>query len=288
MDSTIKEDINKDGTTQDGTNKDSTHKDGTNKDMTHKDSTNKELLETLEEKYFPPVFMVHSKWSIQAIDKFLAPYGDVGYLRVVRDKDGNETSRTLAIISIETYNTLQGKGYGCRNNKGIVITPFRLTTHDLPPEDKDPAMSLFVPVPPKYRVTESVIMDNLNKRLEHLSNWNIIPANCWNISAPLKSREEGEIRNGCFISFKIPFYALKAIALVKILLSDSCWSGPEKYRIRCYWGRNRNIKQKNNSLGNAPDSKFTLVKRHKERKPKDLYKPKEIPSLPDQPQLQDD
>lgn len=200
-----------------------------------------------------PVYMIHSNSSLGQLDKFLGKYGDVGFLRIVYDTNGKETDRTIAILRPEVYESLSTLGYDKRYINGMKITPYRLNASHFPGEGH--TKNLFVPVPKTLNLNAGQVMQIVTDKLSHLTDWGIIPQptklqsdvghvpiNNWNIAIPVESRELGNIRNGCFISFN-DNVTLEQIALARIIMNDTYWNqtGQETDRqiFRCTWARDR-------------------------------------------------
>ena len=183
-----------------------------------------------------PIYLIYSRWSLQQIENFLTQYGPVGYLRIILDKAGVETDRTIAIISSDTFELLKKNGYDEHQyGKDFMITPFVL--RKLASEAKH---SLFVPVPKEIASFDSNVIDEINGRMVHFSEWGIITSDAWQVTAPLLSRETGGIRNGCFITFKKTL-PLETVSLIRLLLTDTYWrftpQGSDPIRFNCYWTR---------------------------------------------------
>lgn len=185
-----------------------------------------------------PVYLIYSPWSLNRIDSFLSKYGDVGFLRIIYDRDGNETNRTIAIISDEAYVELCKDGFNRQRDTELIITPFILKDNNFP--YKGYTTSLFVPVPSDLRSDDTFVVNTVNDKIQHLSSWGIIDDDSWTVSAPLKSREKGAIRGSCFVSFKkeVP---LQRRAMIRLLLTDTYWNESEKAQtiFNCFWSRAR-------------------------------------------------
>ena len=198
---------------------------------------------SLEEGSVFPVFLIHSKWSLNKLDTFLSNYGEVGFLRIVYDRDGNETDRNIAILPESAYEDLCTDGFDKRQyGKGLVISRYSLRENNFPGEER--TSTLFVPVPKNLSADDDTVISVINDKLKHLSEWNIIPEDSWSVNAPLKSREKGGVRGGCFVSFKrdVP---LSSRAMVRVLLTDTYWpesddsSEEERPVFHCFWSRVR-------------------------------------------------
>jgi hypothetical protein len=182
------------------------------------------------------VYLIKSKWTLLRIDEFLSKFeGEVGFLRIVLDKLGNETDRTIALLSSKLYNNLCDDGLNkLRDDTGFQVSKFILKQSSLPCEYK--TKNLFIPVPLNY--TENTIIKIISEKLKHLADWNIISMNSWNIHIPIKSREFGKIKGCCFISFDDSI-AIENIAMVRILLTDTFWqSNKNRHKndiLRCFW-----------------------------------------------------
>jgi len=182
------------------------------------------------------VCLIKSKWTLLRIDEFLNKYkGEVGYLRIVLDKFGNETDRTIALLSTELYNNLCEDGLSKYNEEvGFQVSKFILKQKSLPNEYK--TRNLFILVPLNY--SENFVIKCSTDKLKHLANWDIIPMNSWYIKIPIKSRELGKIKGCCFISFdsNVP---IENISMTRILLTDTYWqlqnNKSKSDILRCFW-----------------------------------------------------
>jgi hypothetical protein len=203
-----------------------------------------------------PVFMLHSSWSLSRLDEFLASYGDdVGSLRVVFNNKGEETPRTIALFSEHLYEALCRDGFDHHQyGRNLTVSEFVLKDNNYPGEGR--TKTLFVPVPNVLSEDENVVVAAVSDKLKHLAEWNIVPAGSWSINVPIKSREKGGVRSGCFISFKRDV-SLDEIAMTRVLLTDTYWpestdgSYVERPAFRCFWARDRKQHEENTVV---PDS----------------------------------
>lgn len=196
-------------------------------------------LESLTNDF--PVFMIRSKQSLEALDQALSVYGDVGYLRVVYDGEGNETDRSIAVFSFDMFEALCADGYDTYSRThDMVVSQFALLKNHLPGPGR--LNSLFISVPKNEAFTEAFVRSAIVSKLQHLSTWNIIPSNSWKITIPLKSREHGGVRGGCFVSFSAEVSAY-AVAMLRLLLTDTYWpehaEGTDREVFKCFWTRDR-------------------------------------------------
>ena len=193
-----------------------------------------------------PVYLIYSKWSLPQLDNFLKDFGDVGFLRIVYDNEGKETDRTIAILPPDVYETLCNEGYGEAKQgsrsygRGLRVTPFLLRDNCFPGEGR--TKTLFVPVPKDLGADDSQVIAAVIDKLKHLSEWGIVEENSWSVNVPLRSREKGGVKSGCFVSFKRDV-ALERIAMVRVLLTDTYWpeqpDETERAVFRCFWARDR-------------------------------------------------
>lgn len=191
-----------------------------------------------------PVYMIHSKLSLLTLDDILKNFGPVGFLRIVYDNNSKETNLTIAILPHEVYHSLCNEGYGDIQHgsyrKNFRITPFILKENNLPGDGR--TKTLFVPVPKILCNDDSQVIAAVEDKLSHLAEWGIIDDKSWYINVPLKSREKGGVRSGCFISF-VKTVPIESIAMVRILLTDTYWpeqpDTEDRSVFRCFWARVR-------------------------------------------------
>ena len=197
----------------------------------------------MEERNYP-IYIIYSSWSICKMKDFLDNIlpDNVGLLKIVYDTIGNETNKTIVLMSNELYDKLLELGYGTyRYGIDFIIKRYKLGNYILPGENK--SNNLFIPT--IHKTTELFITTVLTNKLELLVKYNIIPPQSWRIKCPLNSRENGFIKLGCFIFFK-PEISDYNIGVVKFLLQNLRWidgdSPGEKYdnMIKCYWAKRKN------------------------------------------------
>lgn len=197
----------------------------------------------------PVMCVIHSGWCLTDLDDFLAGYGDVPFLKIVHDKGGKETNRTITIISQVMYQTLCDHGYGDARvetktpKRGFRITPYVLHPGNLPGADKTSA--LFVPIPKELNSNAGFLRADVVDKLEHIAECGMIVSGSWNINLPIKSRETGEV-TGCFIMFNrdVP---IETVAKIRVLITDTYWSAraedKPRHIFRCFWARSRTAPQ---------------------------------------------
>ena len=198
-----------------------------------------------------PIYIIYSNWSLDKLSDFLTSMVNdgVGLLKIIYDNVGNETNKTLALISDALYIELLVKGYGINKYcADFIIKKYKFDkTKGLSPSP-DKSNNLFIPVPSSQKSNELFITNVLNTKLEIFVKYNIIPAECWRIKCPLNSRELGQIKLGCFIFFK-PEIPDTTIGVVKFLMQNLHWvdnttSGLDNSKydnlIKCYWANHKN------------------------------------------------
>ena len=192
-----------------------------------------------EETTFP-VFMIHSNFGLQVLDDTLSQHGKVGFLRVVRDHNGRDTPLTIGILEESAYQSLCNAGLNVRkSDSDLWVTRYFLKDADLPPPERK--HTLFVPVPTSVIDDEREVFNEITNKLHHLQQWNILPPDSWKIRIPLKSREFGGIRTGCFISF--PGVDVRRIAMARVIMNDTRWSFEQNgygLAFKCSWARPHN------------------------------------------------
>ena len=234
------------------------------------------------------VYIVYSSDTLQHLENLFKCYGNVGLLKVIKsfNKELNkkeETNRTLAIFSLETYQKMCGDGLDTSSNnlrERVKILPYKINDRDYPKHD---TRDLFVPVPTDY--SEDCVRQALNEKLEHLASWNIIPDKSWILDLIVSSRQEGTI-SGCVIKFSSDV-GIDQIALTRVLIDDTFWpereNSTETAVLSCRWGRvtrparTNNPGVNNSEISNSKvNSSGSVNSDNRNNKPKKLYVPKKF------------
>ena len=209
-----------------------------------------------------PIVMIFSKWSLSKLASVLTKIGngeEPGLLKIVFDK-GQETDRTIALISDSTYDALCAQGFSDRQHgKGMIVSKFSLKETHFPGDGR--TGNLFIQVPPGFK--DDFVLNTISQKLTVLSDWGIIPKDSWSVHSILKSRESSEIRGGSFITFtkETP---IDCIAMTRILLNETYWpdieGSEERVVFNCFWARaqkqGRSEHRSANSSASSSDAKF--------------------------------
>ena len=192
------------------------------------------------------VYIVFSKWDVKKIVQFCSTYGEVFWSRLVYDKTGHETDRTLMILPDETFDSLVEDGFGFTDRKlkgsskpaGLRIAPYILREE----QEHDDEPTLFVPAPREHCDSAVAVETVVDNKLQALASCAIIPENSWRFETPSRSREAGDVKSGTFIMFSDDVERDR-IAMVRILINDTYWPVLEDQEaasvFRCYWARSR-------------------------------------------------
>jgi hypothetical protein len=189
-----------------------------------------------------PVYLVYSSWPLDDIRREIEKYpeGRCGPLRVIYNKEGGETNRTLAIFSPHVYDSMVEEGRGERN-KDLYVAKYKLRKDNYPP--KDASSDIFISIPKDLHRSSPEVTGLLERRLEALADWGILPSQSWKIEVFSRSREEN-LGRFCFIRFRKVH--LDNLAMVKALLDDTYWrwdDSPVDERTlvcRCQWALRKN------------------------------------------------
>lgn len=190
-----------------------------------------------------PIYIIYSSWSIEKIKAFL---GENCMLKIVFDINGNETNKTIAVMHDILYKKLEFEGYNApQYGVDFIIKKYRLGNYILQPTNK--SSNLFIPT--IHPNTELYITSIINKKLQQLVSFNIIPDNCWKLKCPIDNRINGQVKLGCFVFFKddITNYTK---GVVRFLLNKTHWNDDipslDKYDniFKCYWANNKKLDNK--------------------------------------------
>jgi len=189
-----------------------------------------------------PVFLVHSNWSLKRISDFLKGFGNgnVGSMHVDRDRNGDETNRTICLVDESVYAAMVRGGYS--KNRDFSIDRYALRPNCYP--SRKHAYSFYVPLPRSFKLTETDCRQQLEGKLNELVNFGILGSDDFTVRIPQDKdgEQKEEIKPFCFITFK-KNVDHDTIAIVKVVLDNTWWyssdSTMNRELMRCYWGRRR-------------------------------------------------
>jgi hypothetical protein len=201
------------------------------------------------------VYIIFSKWDVKKIVQFCRVYGEVFWSRLVYDKNGNETDRTLVILSDEAYAGLVKAGYGSEDQKrgsnSNRAAGFRIDRYVLHEKQEHPdAPTLFVPAPREHRDSSVVMEGIVDEKIRTLAECDLLPMDSWTVDAPPRSRESGGVKSGAYITFDTGVEHGR-VAMVRLLITDTYWPSVESKEtpaiFRCFWARERVPRAKRDS-----------------------------------------
>lgn len=221
-----------------------------------------------------PVYVVYSRLSLDSIEDFIdektGVENAVSFIRVVYDRDSQATNRSIAVIRPDVYkkllrwtedNTREVYDHTGRRLTRFNDVDFSISEYKIRDSDRQhrgsPANTLFVPVPSVLRSKQTFVRSYVNQCLRLFVDNNMIPDNCWHINIPLTTRESGgEIRNGCYISFR--GVHPDTLALVRVVIDYTFWEhdGVDELTFRCRWLKTRTQKDDKRSWNQKPKPKL--------------------------------
>lgn len=194
-----------------------------------------------------PVFLVHSNWSLKRINDFLKGFGNgnIGSMHVDRDRNGEETNRTICLVDESVYAAMTKGGY--TRNRDFSIDRYALRPNCYP--SKKHAYSFYVPLPRSFKLTEAECRQQLEGKLNELVAFGVLGSEDFVVRIPQDkdSEQNGDIKPFCFVTFKRSVDH-DTIAIVKVALDSSWWypsdSTVNRELTRCYWGRRRPLPER--------------------------------------------
>lgn len=180
-------------------------------------------MEQVYSSYSEVLYIIFSNYSIAKIRQILENKNIVvGTLKVLYDKYGTETNRTLAVLK------------NVNNLESLSDAKFQVKPFTLKKVNKE-TRELFIPVPKTF-CKESEVREHITELLNFLNIWMIIPENSWKLYIPLESRISGNVKFGCFLSFNNNV-SNENINIVRLLINDTQWENGET--LRCYWKKEK-------------------------------------------------
>ena len=196
-----------------------------------------------------PLYLIYSKKPLNYLSGIIAKHGDSNpFLRVVLNKTV-DTNRTIALISDKAYDNLCKADYNKKHkHSDFFIQPFILTDRDFPREGRNG--NLFIPVPREFSTDYDYVTQTIEDKIQLLVDWGILEPNSWSLKVPIKSRHDGALRGGCFLTFDRTVHP-ERVAVARLVLHDTYWPDEDSYDdkkvqdyFRCVWAHNRKVVEK--------------------------------------------
>lgn len=185
------------------------------------------------------VFVAYSSLSLEAIREFLLQFGpasEVSHLRVSYDRDGFETDRTILVMHQNIYDKAVAAGFNKRSpDMDFSIAPYHIGKFNLPKDGF--TFNMYLPLPRDFTLTEAQVRRQLNDKLKTLVGFGAFPSDSYRITVPKLSRESGELKGSCFLTFDARVDST-TLASVRLALDNTSWSsedGTERETCHCYW-----------------------------------------------------
>ena len=182
--------------------------------------------------------VIYSNWAVPTITDFISAESETGYgpMKIDRNK-GNETNRTLCVLTDKLFNAMMSK-YGRRDqNLDFVMSEYKLREHNFPRQGE--VNNLFIPLPIQLSATEC--HQQIEQKLEALYQMDVTQATNVKLHIPLKSREHDKHNGLAFLTFSNS--DLNDVAVVKLMLNDTWWTNEADLEwstlTKCYWAKER-------------------------------------------------
>lgn len=188
-----------------------------------------------------PIYIIYSGWTIENIICFFKKWKDethFGFFKILYDYNGNQTNKTIVVISDSLYADLMRHGYGQKNYGSDFYIKNYYIDNLLPPANK--SSNLFIPTTIKN--TKNSVIEILNINLNNMAMFNIIKRNSWELKFPIDSYNDTYLKMGCFILFKNE--SAINIGVVRFLLNNASWYDTNgklplyNNIIKCEWAYN--------------------------------------------------
>ena len=239
----------------------------------------------------PPTYkvvVIYSGWPLSSIKDKLYEFGtgsDFGMFRVDRYK-GEETNRTICLMTVNFFDSLMRSGYSKRKyGEDFCCSEYKLRDHNFPKDGE--SNNLFISLPKELSASEC--RQQLLSKMDQIMEFGVFGSDEMKINVPMRSREN-DIHNGsAFITFKREVFR-DVVALVKILLHDT-WlystvseltPDPDQpsnqvqgFLCQCYWARERVSSKESAGSREASSAENTenKIKPETQPKPKREFRP---------------
>lgn len=191
-----------------------------------------------------PVFLVHSNWTLKRIRDFLSGFGNgnIGSLHIDRERNGNETNRTICLMDESIFEGLNKGGYS--RSKDFSINRYELRQNCYP--SKTHAYSFYIPVP--AFLSEQELNAQLDGKFGELVKFGILKTEDYKFRFP-------EGKSFCFVTFDRNVDH-DTIAIIKVCVDNTWWYSSESpdtsELMRCFWGRRRPVGPRDSNQEDAP------------------------------------
>jgi len=210
------------------------------------------------------VYIIYSKDTLSEIRSFLEKFGSsdkIGTLRVNYDRDGFETNLTIAVLDSTIYDSLVAAGYDQRGpGVNFWIGRYELSERNYPREGF--TSNFYLPLPRDLQLTKAEIEQQVREKLNPFVASGQLDHSSYKIVIPHVSRETGELRGSCFVTFgeSVP---LKTRALIRVALDSTTWYSQSGHHedSRCFWAFDGSKKKKKTVTAKAVPKNTAQPKR---------------------------
>jgi hypothetical protein len=207
---------------------------------------------TTKEKTSYVVALVFSRWPLRNICEFLeqqigADKHRIGLIKIDRERNGNETNRTILLLTRDLFDQAILLGYGEHTGIDFKITEYEVRKHNLP--GKGLSRNFFIPL------TQDVHAESARVQIQNKLNV-IVGFGMFKekerprLKIPVKSRESGDHSGKAFITFarNTP---VETIALARICLHDTrLYTSEDEYSLmKCYWAKEKRKPKSSSKTG---------------------------------------
>ena len=187
------------------------------------------------------LYVVHSKWSVDSIREYMTSFagGDVGPLKIIYDRKGHETDRTLVALDKAQYDKLKRLEVNNKSSYGFSISEYVIRKSQYPKSNE--TTSWYLKTPTLFKMNEVEIRKQLDAFFKELVKVEVLPDNCWEIIIPLKSRTSSEHGRYCYVNFHGA--KLEQIVTAKLMIDNSSWCFEDQQDLlSCFWRKRRQAK----------------------------------------------
>jgi len=189
--------------------------------------------------------VVYSKLSLNEITNILISLTEdpssVGPSRVDFTKDGDESNRTVVLVSAKAYARAEELGWtkfqkgGPKSDRKLTIAPYFVKNAASVLPRAGQTSSLFLPIPEKLGLSAELARGYLAYLLEALADFGFFGQDEFKITIPLMSRATNQIRGYAIVSFAEDV-AQESIVGAKIFLHNNMWWTATAI-MKCLWAK---------------------------------------------------